>query len=372
MAVNIEVRRVESPVAAEIYISVTPRENTLLQKQAIEIFSAIRGILHPQKTYILQERVFATEGAKEEISHLRSKSYGELDDGVAPSFLSAKEGALGPVAGVQVHAVSSNTKPEVINLGGIHCGRILRMPGHSYLTLSSVSTPQFTTATRQARAMMEKAESALKQFGADFFSVPRTWIWMRDILSWYGDFNRVRTNFFIERGLIGTPGNQSMPASTGIGLADGSLCAMDLIAILEPMDSIQYLPAIGKQQSALKYGSAFSRACRAVTPAGETIFISGTASIDATGATTNIDDASGQIKTTIENVRAVLRDMQCKDEDVMQVMTYCKTAEVQKIFNNFKGELGWPVVTAICDICRPELLFEVEVTAMPKKNKSKI
>jgi len=216
--------------------------------------------------------------------------------------------------------------------------------------------------------MLEKAESALKQFGTDFLSVPRTWMWLGDILSWYGDFNRVRNDFFTERGTIGKPSRQSMPASTGIGLApaDGAKCAMDLIAVLEPADSIQYLPAVGKQHCALEYGSAFSRAARAITPAGETVFVSGTASIDADGETTNIGDAQGQINTTIENVRAVLRDMHAADEDVVQAVAYCKTTEVENIFKGLKSALPWPWVTVICDICRPDLLFEIEATAMPR------
>jgi enamine deaminase RidA (YjgF/YER057c/UK114 family) len=218
--------------------------------------------------------------------------------------------------------------------------------------------------------MMEKADAALKQFGADFLSVPRTWMWLKDILSWYDDFNHVRTKFFTERRLIGAGTRQSMPASTGIGLgpADGGNCAMDLIAVLEPTDCTQYLQAAGKQQCALEYGSAFSRAARSIMPAGQTVFVSGTASIDANGVTTHIGDASGQIATTIGNVRAVLADMHCKDEDVVQAVAYCKTTEVEKIFNASKGALDWPWLTAICDICRPDLLFEIEATAMPKQS----
>jgi len=125
---------------------------------------------------------------------------------------------------------------------------------------------------------------------------------------------------------------------------------------------------VGKQQCALEYGSAFSRASRTVTPAGQTVFVSGTASIDANGATINTNDAAGQINTTIENVRAVLRDTHCRDEDVVQVAAYCKTTEVEKIFNEVKDSLAWPWVTVICDICRPELLFEIEATAMPAKS----
>jgi enamine deaminase RidA (YjgF/YER057c/UK114 family) len=370
MAVNLNIRSVESPSATEIYISATPRKSAPLQNQAEEIFSGIRDALRSKAAYILQERVFASQEAMKDISRLRSAVYGDIDDGVAPSFLVCKKGSVGPIAGVQVHAVSSVVKAETINFEGACCGRILRLPGCTYVTLSGISAPQFKQASEQAEACLKRSESVLKQFGADFLSVPRTWMWLSDILSWYDDFNRVRNKFFTERRLIGEGTRQSMPASTGIGLrlADGSNCAMDLTALLEPVDSIQYLSAGGKQQCALDYGSAFSRASRAITPAGETVFVSGTASIGADGATTNIGDASGQINTTIDNVRAVLRDMNCSDQDVVQVVAYCKTTKVEKVFNASRGTIPWPWVTVICDICRPDLLFEIEATALRRQS----
>jgi enamine deaminase RidA (YjgF/YER057c/UK114 family) len=281
-----------------------------------------------------------------------------------------------PIAGVQLHALISDTKPEKIVMDGFPCGRVIRLPGRGYITLSNIcaepSAQKAGIPAEQARIMMEKSESILKRFGADFLSVPRTWMWLCDILSWYDDFNQVRNNFFTERGLIGKGSRQSMPASTGIGLypAGRRECAMDLTAVLEPADSIQFLGAVGKQQCALEYGSAFSRASRCVTPAGETVFVSGTASIDATGATTNVGDATGQINTTIDNVRAVLRDMNTADEDVVQIVAYCKTTDVEKVFNRLKSNYSWPWVTVICDICRPDLLFEIEATAMPGKSKN--
>ncbi len=95
-------------------------------------------------------------------------------------------------------------------------------------------------------------------------------MWLGDILSWYGEFNKVRNQFFVERGLIGKGSRQSMPASTGIGLGLGGVgqFGMDLTAVLEPAGSIEFLGAIGRQQCALDYGSAFSRASRAKQPRG--------------------------------------------------------------------------------------------------------
>jgi hypothetical protein len=60
--------------------------------------------------------------------------------------------------------------------------------------------------------------------------------------------------------------------------------------------------------------------------------------------------------------------MQAADEDVVQAIAYCKTTEEEEIFNTVKNNLPWPWVTMICDICRPELLFEIEATAMPKQS----
>lgn len=374
MAINLETYTVESPATSEVYITATPKANGQPQEQAQQIFSGIGDILRSQGAYLLQERIFGTKGAMEKVLHARSQVYGDIDDGVAPSGLCGKEDMCAPLAGVQVHAVRSDTKPEAVFLDGTLCGRILRVPGRTYLTLSDIHPPKAVQAagdpSEQAKVMMDRAESVLKQFGGDFLSVPRTWMWLSDILSWYDDFNQVRNTFFTERGLIGKDSRQSMPASTGIGLypAGGGKCAMDLTAALEPADSIQFLGAVGRQQCALEYGSAFSRASRSITPAGETVFVSGTASIDASGATTNIDDAAGQINTTIENVRAVLRDMKAADEDVVQAIAYCKTTEEERIFNTVKDNLPWPWVTMICDVCRPELLFEIEATAMPRKS----
>jgi enamine deaminase RidA (YjgF/YER057c/UK114 family) len=368
MRVNLQTRSVKSPAATEIYISAVPCEPAPTQQLAREIFSRSREILLYQNARILQERVFAAPPAAEIIPSIRSETYGELDDGVAPSILLCSEAISGPIAGVQFHAVAADTAPQPIDIQGTLSGRIIHLPDHTYLTLSNVSAPTFPGPTEQAKAMLEKAEAALKQFDTDFLSVPRTWMWLGNILSWYGDFNKVRNDFFTERGIIGKGSRQSAPASTGIGLAPAgrTKCSMDLTAVLEPADSIKYLPAVGKQGCALEYGSAFSRASRAITPAGQTVFVSGTASIDANGETTNIGDALGQINTTIDNVRAVLRDMQCTDEDVVQVVAYCKTTHVEKAFNTVKDRLDWPWLTVICDICRPDLLFEIEAAAMPR------
>ena len=102
----------------------------------------------------------------------------------------------------------------------------------------------------------------------------------------------------------------------------------------------------------------------ALTPAGKTIFVSGTASISSDGKTTHIGDAEAQIQTTIDNVRAVLGEMNCQDNNVVQVIAYCKTAEIEQLFCDKYRPSAWPSITAVADICRDDLLFEIEAAAV--------
>ncbi|MGD0552554.1 MAG: Rid family hydrolase [Sedimentisphaerales bacterium] len=368
MAVKIETRNVRGPLATEIYISATLENCAPAKDKLLEMFAGIRKILTEERASILEERIFTVDGTLPVVSAARTEAYGEIDDGVVPSVLTGRESRRGHTVGVQVHAVAIVDKPEVVRIDGRACGRVIRTSGGVYLTLSGIPGGKSGERLDRAIAMFEKAESALKQYGSDFRTVSRTWMWLGDILSWYGEFNKARNQFFEKRGLIGKSIRQSMPASTGIGLGlggDGRF-GMDMTAVLEPAGSVELLAAIGRQQCALDYGSAFSRSSRASSPAGKTVFISGTASIDVKGNTTHIGDAKGQIATTIENVRAVLHDMNCQDRDVVQVVAYCKTAEVEGVFEEFRRQLDWPWITTIGDICRDDLLFEIEAAAMPQ------
>lgn len=371
MSANLDIRSVESASATEFYISATPGPKAPVEDQAKDIFSSISDVLRSEKAHIIQERLIGTQPAMEPLLQARSAAYGDMDDGVAPALLVGKQGLSGPIAGVQVHAVRSEGKPEVIRLEGNPCGRILRVPGRAYLALSGISDLNGNNPAEQAKAMMQKVEAALRKLGANFLAVPRTWMWLKDILDWYDDFNAVRTSFFVEWGLLGAGTRQTMPASTGIGLgpANGGHCAMDLMAVLEPTDCTEYLQVTGKQHCAFEYGSAFSRAARSVMPAGDAVWVSGTASIDADGATTHVDDPAGQIDATIEAVRAVLSEMRAHEKDLVHVIAYCKTPDVERAFEKTRKALNWPWITTICDVCRPDLLFEIEATAMPRQGR---
>jgi enamine deaminase RidA (YjgF/YER057c/UK114 family) len=365
---QIDTKIIKADKAVEIYISAVATAGMELGAQAEELFSGIKDLLDTQNAIILQERIFGTNEALDTAKAVRKKIYGELDDGVDPTLLLVPEGINGQLAGVQVHAVSGHEDIQIVRMQDKACGRIVTADSCKYITLCGIHFPEAGDKNGQAKEMLEKSHELLTQIGSGFLSVPRTWMWLGNILDWYDDFNEVRNKFFIDNGLIKKDAENNMPASTGIGIGpnDGSDCTMDLTAVILPKDSIEYLDVGGNQESAYDYGSAFSRASMAITPAGKTIFVSGTAAIDHTGITEHVGDAEKQIAATIENVRAVLGEMNCGDGDVVHSLIYCKTPEIEKLFVEKWGDLPWPKITTVTDVCRDNLLFEIEATAMIK------
>jgi enamine deaminase RidA (YjgF/YER057c/UK114 family) len=361
-------RILQSPAALEIYMMALPSPSASVEAQAKEAYGAVRDRLRDGKARIFEERVFASEAALKTIRPLRKEILGDLDDGVPPVELVAPASAAGAVAGVHVHAVRCDAKPLPVRHHDVPRGRILRGKDLTWITILGLSAPDGGKASDQARLNFEAAAAILREARTDLRSVARTWLWLGDIIAWYADFNSVRNTFFHEQGLLNChPGKTHLPASTGIGLkpAGAALCGLDLIAVVGAEGVTEYLQAAGKQQSAYQYGSAFSRAATTTMPGGRTVFVSGTASIDAAGKTTYVGDSAGQIRSTVENVRAVLADGKCADSEVVHALAYCKTPEVEKVWRKMAADVPWPCITVLGDVCRDDLLFEIEATGCP-------
>lgn len=363
---QVDVRFLESNDATEVFITAEPSAPAPAGDQAKVLFTAVRKALCDAKARIFAERIFATPAAMEVIGAVRSAVYGDLDDGVSPTWLVVPQGLRGPIAGLFVHAISSHKRPVTLSGDGAPRGRVFHADDRAYVSLSGITAPQASCACEQAQGMLEATAATLASVGGTMHSIVRSWLWLGDILAWYGDFNRVRNRFFREHGLLNGDAEQKyLPASTGIGIrpANRAECALDIMAVVGGEDSIRYVAAGGNQRSAYNYSSAFSRAARTRTPAGDTVFISGTADIDTAGVTQHVGDAPGQIDATLDNVRALLGELQCTDKDVVAAIAYCKTLEVEHLFRAQRDRLPWPFITVIADVCRRDLLFEVEATA---------
>ncbi len=283
-------------------------------------------------------------------------------------------GAEQEVGGLQIHAIAGECGWTALGNGDGPSGWMIEHQGWRWAATGGLLAADRATGPEQTQGAFERAEALLRPIGMGLQNVARTWIFLDRILDWYTPFNHARNALFIERGLLkrGADTDASrVPASTGMGLAPVPLGRLSLevfAAMVPPGESrqaIERYAAAGKQRSAYEYGAAFARGSTAITPAGKTVFVSGTAAIDAAGSTCFVNDPVSQIRMTMENVLAVLCDTGADLRSVVQAIAYCKNPEVARIFNDGWGrEVDWPWIVAHGDVCREDLLFEVEATAL--------
>lgn len=369
-AAHVELRIRRSGQVTEFHVCARPSAGLAktadIRAQARATMRAVAEVLDRYDAAMLHERVFLPADTEDEaaaaLDEARSAAGSRFDDGVSPTRLLVPGEAF---VGVQVHAVAGCGQPKALSVEGRPCGRMLDFGSWRYLSGGDLQAGGDGSPAEQAAGMLAQAEALLEQAGGSLRDVARTWMWLGSILDWYGEFNRVRNELFAARGMLMPDARGSMPASTGIGIgpAGRRCCTMDLAATLGEARP-EFLLTASRQNAASKYGSAFSRAAAARTPAGRTIYVSGTAAIDAAGRTMHVGDAEGQIQDTLRNLWAVLADAGGRREDVVQAMVYCKTPQVEAIFRRHWSDLGVPYVLAVADVCRDDLLFEVEVTAM--------
>lgn len=275
-------------------------------------------------------------------------------------------GAGSPVAGLQVHALSGvETRPVR------HAGRVVGVTYEDqwarYCVLAGLQ-PSAATAPREAQAAetMELMHAVLGQVGMGFPNVFRTWFYLDDILDWYDEFNDVRNRFFKQHGIY----DRLVPASTGIGgsNAAGKAVVADLMAVQPKSDafSIRALPS-PLQCPALEYGSSFSRAVEIRVPGERRVLVSGTASIEPGGATIHVGDVAAQVATTMEVVEAILQARGLGWKDTVRAIAYFKHAADRPLFDAHCRQHrlpDLPVIVTKNDICRDDLLFEIEVDAI--------
>ena len=230
-------------------------------------------------------------------------------------------------------------------------------------TSTALSRPE------QAETVFRQMETVLHNSGMAFSDVVRTWFYNDDILRWYREFNVVRTKFFQEHKVF----EGLLPASTGVAgrNALGGALLSGLIAVKSDNEDVKAFEVPSPlQSSAVQYGSSFSRAVELELPDLRRLYVSGTASIDEQGKTVFIGDSAAQVRQTMEVVQAILHSREMDWGDVTRALVYFKRAADAPLFEKYRQENGVPSFPAIIvenDICREELLFEIEVDAVAAK-----
>lgn len=186
----------------------------------------------------------------------------------------------------------------------------------------------------------------------------------------YRQFNIGRQDAFIEfaRGATG-----NVPAACAIGLAGGPL-SIAFLAGEQAALPVENPRQISAYHYPAEYGPrspTFSRGALVYPPGQEILFISGTASIVGY-RTVHPDDVVGQCRETMTNIAAVVGEANrlCRSAayvlDELSYRVYVRrAADFPQIRETLTALLGGrsEIVYLQADICRPDLLLEIEAMA---------
>ncbi|MBI5388013.1 MAG: endoribonuclease L-PSP [Verrucomicrobia bacterium] len=357
---ELDLTRTEYRGLRELHITVRP----LPGETPADTVRRLAAVLKENDAAVVRQEFFGSLAAHGEVMQTMQRELGAVDWPV--TYVQGGSCGPGPLAGTHVLAVAG-APVETIAFGGRPIGRSFSDKWVRHVLLSDVrSTDTSLPKPDQARQTFENMEAVLQQAGMTFANVARTWLFLDDILSWYGPLNTVRTDFYRPRGVF----DRMVPASTGVSgcnPAGAALAAGTWAA--EPLNGAFTMREVTspKQCEATCYGSSFSRAVELGTPALCRVMVSGTASIEPGGQSVCGGDVEAQIDLTMEVIRAILVSRGLDFADGSRVTAYFKRPQDVRFFDAWRKGYGlenWPVINTVADICRDELLFELEMDAL--------
>ncbi len=271
-------------------------------------------------------------------------------------------------------------KAQYISLNGNSAA--LFVNDSSQILIGTVQSNSEESCKVDSENAFKNLSTIFTKAGFSVNSIVRQWNYLEDIVGFdgeeqrYQEFNDVRSIYYGDAFL-----ENGYPAATGIGMSYGGVI-IEFVAVnsedyvlTKPVDNPGQIAAhvysdkvLVGQECVLKTTPKFERARFFQYDDKKLIFISGTASI--TGEkTVGVGDPELQTEVTIQNIqRLYSREvLQGLSENVLHpkyghARVYVKNREDFKVikgtFEKHYGNL--PVVYIIADICREDLLVEIE------------
>ena len=168
------------------------------------------------------------------------------------------------------------------------------------------------------------------------------------------------------------------PACSDIVMSCIAVGSQDKDLVLVPLENPGQTAAFDYGETYSPKSPKFSRAMAVISKGNAMTFISGTASI-TDSESRYIEDIEGQTRLTLDNMEALVTEENFKRHgmpgyggslaDMALVRVYIKRqedyAKARAIVESRLGEL--PTVYAVADVCRPELLVEMEGIVVTEK-----
>ncbi len=380
-----------------VFAAAVPRCGGSLRQQAGDALQTIQNVSREEGTRgsIVHQAVFLADLSQiDECRQIMHEFYGS--EMPATSYIPQPpcEGKLLAVEALGVGQGKGEVEIERISeqlviarhngIAWAHCAQVVPSVHQDGLYSDSLD------AFRHIQSLFENASLRFDQ-------VIRTWLYLGGIVDQdgpvqrYKELNRARSDYYQDIAFLANrlPPNAKgpiFPASTGIG-TEGRGIMMSAIALATERRDIVAVPLENpRQTSAYDYGTCyspkspkFSRAMALSCGNYATIFISGTASI-TDSETRHLGDAVAQTHETLNNIEALISEQNLQLHGLPELGTtlsglglvrvYIKRqadyAGIRAACEQRLGEL--PTIYAGADVCRPDLLVEIEGIAFSKKS----
>ena len=374
---RVEVRESKRESFSEFHVTATMESGG---STADELLGQVAAVMANRKIQPVQEKLYGRLAVRADVLQRREAAYRRhgLDLGVPVTWIEGIPLEGGDFVGVQVWGIAPRNGETCVwtvenpasGYGRLWTGRGFQMV---YLpavrgTISDGTLPAGHTA--QAQQMFTNVGLGLQAHGMAYTDVVRTWIYVSRLLEWYGELNRVRTAHYALVGL-GVKGGPAFPASTGIqGRTADEECLVDVLALKSDglaSAAAEPIRCSPRQDQSFNYGSAFSRGMTFHIEGRKTVHISGTASINTAGASTHIGDAECQSLETLMSIAAILEAQGGTLHNITSATLFCKNRAAWEAWNRVTRLLQVPAFPKVCvlaDVCRHDLLVEMESVAV--------
>lgn len=350
----------------EAHVLICPKAGltTVLSWQTIqEELARICDYLDYPSGSCLFLRIFSSDALNQErILKLNYPDYFDVNSRPYVSFVQQP-----PVPGIKM-AVWAYLVKGKHPVERMEYGTVYKSNGLTHIWTANLLGSESADAFWQTERMFFKYNSLLKSCDSHLFeNAIRTWIYVRDVDTFYKDVVTARKLIFEEKGLTE---KTHYIASTGIEGKNENpyqYVFMDAYTIAGILPGqVSYLHAKQNMSPTHYYGVTFERGTVVKFGDRKHIYISGTASIDENGEILYPEDVVKQTERVVENISVLLNEADCSLSNLAYALVYIRDCADYFLVQKKVKELlpGIPTMIVVAPICRPSWLIEIEGIAI--------
>lgn len=381
-----------------VYVAAVPRSGTTLREQAddaLRIIAAVNDVHGAAGSIVHQAVYVANPDHMEECRAIIRNFYEDAMPCTSYILQAPCNGKLLAIEAIGLAEGDATVEIERINEALV----VVRDGAMTWVHAAPPETGQSgASAYDQAQATLRQLDNTLEEANVSLDQVLRTWFYQGGIIEdegasqRYKELNRARDDHFKGVSFLTSllPDRHAggiYPASTGIGANGRGLnvsaialakdAASDVVAV--PLENPRQTAAYDYTDRYSPKSPKFSRAMAVASDRYAMLFISGTASITH-AETRHIGDVEAQTEETLDNIAALIAEDNLEQHGLPGFGTTLKGLGLARVYVKNQddydrvravcerrfGEL--PTIYAVADVCRPDLLVEIEGIALSKRH----